>query len=108
MLSQEKCIPCSLGTPILTEEEIESLKPSISESWKIIEDLELSREYTFKDFKSAMAFANAIAELAEIEGHHPDLEIGWGYVEVFLTTHKIGGLSRNDFVMAAKIDKLSM
>lgn len=106
MLSGEKCIPCSIGTPILTLEEIETLKISLNENWKNIEDIELSREFKFDDFKSAMSFANKIAEIAEQEGHHPDLEIGWGYVEVYLTTHKIGGLSRNDFVLASKIDEL--
>lgn len=106
MLSGEKCIPCSLGTPILTMEEIEVLKASISDNWRTIQDLELAREFQFKDFKSALAFVNQIGEIAEAEGHHPDLELGWGYVEVYLTTHKINGLSRNDFIVAAKIDHL--
>ena len=75
--------------------------------WKLSEDWKkISRTFKFKDFKAAMEFANKIADVAEAEGHHPDLKVSWGKVRVELWTHSIGGLSENDFIMAAKIDAL--
>lgn len=77
--------------------------------WKVEEEdgkLKIEKEFTFLDFKSSLDFVNKIGEVAESEGHHPDIELSWGKVEVELSTHAIGGLSVNDFIMAAKINKL--
>ena len=76
--------------------------------WTLAKDFKkISKKFTFKNFAQAMEFANKITPIAESEGHHPDLSIGWGRVEVELTTHAIGGLSENDFILAAKIDKIA-
>lgn len=83
-------------------------KPYLDEikEWKVIDGKKIRREFKFKDFKEALAFVNKIGEIAEEEGHHPDIELGYGRVAVNLSTHAIGGLSTNDFIVAAKIDRL--
>lgn len=87
---------------------MDEVRPYLEEvkDWKVEEEKKLRREFKFKDFKEALAFVNKIGAIAEEEGHHPDIELGWGKVEVELSTHAIGGLSVNDFIMAAKIDKI--
>jgi 4a-hydroxytetrahydrobiopterin dehydratase len=95
------------GTPPISEEETRVLLREVDEQWDIKEGKRLVRKFKFPDFKQAFEFAAAIAELAESEGHHPDLEIGWGRVVVSSTTHVAGGLTRNDFILAAKIDQLT-
>lgn len=75
-------------------------------AWKIIDNKKLSREFKFKDFKEAMAFVNHVADIAESEGHHPDIYIFYNLVRLELSTHAVGGLSENDFILAAKIDTL--
>jgi 4a-hydroxytetrahydrobiopterin dehydratase len=105
-LLSKKCIPCEGGTLPLTKDEIDVLHEQVSR-WTVSEDLKkISNEFKFKDFAEAMVFANKIAALAEEEGHHPDLLVAWGKVGVELSTHAIGGLSENDFILAAKIDAL--
>ena len=105
-LTDKKCVACEGGIPPLTREEIAKFQPEVPK-WKVAPDaLSISHEFAFKDFKEAMAFANKIGDLAEEEGHHPELSIGWGKVGVHLTTHAINGLSENDFILAAKIDRL--
>jgi len=92
--------------PTLTESERAGLAPQVPE-WRVAEVsgvLRLAREFAFPDFKSAMAFAVAVGEIAEGEGHHPDLHVAWGKVVVETWTHKIHGLHRNDYILAAKID----
>lgn len=105
-LLAKKCIPCSIGAPTLTEEEIEELLPSLKEGWELLEDDKLEKNYKFKDFVEALDFVNKIGDLAEQEGHHPDIFLSWGQVIVQLWTHKIDGLHENDFILAAKIDEL--
>ncbi len=105
-LAAQRCEACNADTPRLLPDEIAQLRREIAAEWTVAHDRKLFRRYKFKDFKSAFAFAARIADLAEQEGHHPDLRIGWGYLEVELLTHAIGGLSRNDFILAAKIDSL--
>lgn len=105
-LTQSSCEPCRGGVPTLTDAEIEVLKPEVPK-WEVVEVdgiRRLRRTFEFADFKSAMAFAVAVGEIAEHEGHHPDLHVAWGKVIVETWTHKIHGLHRNDFVLAAKID----
>lgn len=105
-LTQSTCEPCRGGVPTLTDAEIAALKPEVPE-WEVVEVggiKRLRRAFDFADFKSAMAFAVGVGEIAEREGHHPDLHVAWGEVVVETWTHKIHGLHRNDFVLAAKID----
>jgi 4a-hydroxytetrahydrobiopterin dehydratase len=105
-LKEMKCVPCRGDEPTVTEEEINELKPKIPD-WKIIEQdgvNQLQRLFKFDNFAKALAFTNQIGEIAEDEGHHPKLVTEWGKVTVTWWTHKIGGLHRNDFIMAAKTD----
>lgn len=105
-LAKEKCEPCESGTGKLERKEIESLLETV-DGWQIVSlNAAIEKNWDFKNFKQALAFANQIGELAETEGHHPDITVGWGYVMVSLTTHSVQGLTRNDFIMAAKIDGL--
>lgn len=107
-LTRHKCIPCEKGAPVVTLDEINAYKHQIPD-WDIV-DIQgvqsLKRVFRFKNFKQAMAFVNQVGELAESEYHHPTLILDWGRVEVLWTTHKIKGLHKNDFSMAAKTDAL--
>ncbi|NLW21826.1 MAG: 4a-hydroxytetrahydrobiopterin dehydratase [Tissierellia bacterium] len=105
-LADKKCIPCSIGAPTLYPEEIEELKGSISQEWQVLDNKKLERTFKFKNFKEALDFTNKVGNIAEEEGHHPDIFLSWGKVIITLWTHKIGGLHENDFILAAKIDKL--
>lgn len=99
------CVPCSGDTPPLMAGEIELLLREVPDwTWKAYRHIE--REFRFKDFAEAIAFVNKVSAVAEAEGHHPDIELGWGYVRIKLITHAIDGLSENDFILAAKIDAL--
>jgi 4a-hydroxytetrahydrobiopterin dehydratase len=104
-LASERCIPCEQGTPPLQLEEALTLLRETDGKWQLSEDgRALTRQVTFKTFGRAMAFLNRMAEIAEREGHHPDFCLSrWNQVRLSLTTHAIGGLSRNDFVLAAKL-----
>ena len=105
-LSRKSCVPCRGGVPPLTPERAREYHAAVP-AWTLTPDAtRLTREFTFKDFKDAMAFVNRVAELAEAEQHHPDIAIHWNRVELVLWTHAIGGLHENDFVMAAKVDAL--
>ncbi len=104
-LSEKKCQPCRGGVPPLTAEEIEPLFEELVD-WELKDDNRLLKVYKFSDFKSALRLANKIGEIAEQEGHHPDLLVRWGELKIELWTHKINGLTESDFILAAKIDKL--
>jgi 4a-hydroxytetrahydrobiopterin dehydratase len=105
-LTQKKCVPCEGGVPPLGPEEVARLLPQLKD-WQVLENnRKLSKRFLFDDFKQAMAFVNKIADLAESEGHHPDFTVHYSVVDVTLWTHAIGGLSDNDFILAAKIDHL--
>lgn len=107
-LTRDTCVPCRGGVPTLTDEEIAALRPEVPK-WDVIEIADvkrLRRAFAFPDFKTAMDFAVRVGALAEEEGHHPDLHVAWGGVIVETWTHKIGGLHRNDFILAAKVDAL--
>lgn len=107
-LKDLECIPCKGGDPQLSEAEIDSLRPQVPEWQLIVQDGEkrLQRAFTFKDFAQALAFTNAVGKLAEEQDHHPSLLTEWGKVTVTWWTHKIRGLHRNDFIMAAKTDQI--
>lgn len=106
-LQNNKCVPCEIGTPPLTSEQIIALRPEISAQWQLIDGKKIERQFTFKDFVEAMKFVNEVAVLAEAEGHHPDIEIFYNKVTLTLWTHASNGLSENDFIMAKKIDLLN-
>ena|SRR3989344_6818524 len=106
-LAQKKCVACEGGTAPLGRDESQTLLKQVN-GWTLSGDVRwISKEFKFDDFAKAFAFAKKIADIAEEEGHHPDLQISWGKTTVELTTHAIKGLSENDFIIAAKIDKIA-
>ena len=106
-LLRRKCAPCEGGVAPLAAEAAWKLAAEVPD-WKVsIEPPRVSREFKFKDFAGAMKFVNRVAELAEAEGDHPDIHVHWNRVELVLWTHDIGGLSENDFIVAAKVDTLA-
>ena len=106
-LVERKCLPCEGGVPPLSREECERLMGQLLPEWRLSPDgRELQREWAFKDFHRTMSFVNALAHVANVEDHHPDLAIGYNYCRLRYSTHAIGGLSENDFICAAKIDRL--
>jgi 4a-hydroxytetrahydrobiopterin dehydratase len=109
ILTSEKCTACRRDSPRVTEAEIQELKPQVPD-WTLVERetiQRLERIFQLRDFAEALSFTNRVGALAEAEGHHPAILTEWGQVTVTLWTHKIRGLHRNDFVMAAKIDSLA-
>ena len=105
-LASKKCVPCKVGTPPLTQAEIEPLLNNLKLDWEVIDGKALKHEFKFKDFLESMEFVNKIAKIAEEEGHHPDIYIYYNKVIINLKTHNIRGLSENDFIVAAKVEKL--
>ncbi|MDP4020920.1 MAG: 4a-hydroxytetrahydrobiopterin dehydratase [Candidatus Adlerbacteria bacterium] len=107
-LAKKKCVPCEGGVKPYAPAEAQKMMGELTEGWMLIDEAHLLvKEFRFKDFAQAMAFANKVGEIAEAENHHPELSVGWGRVSVELTTHAIEGLSENDFILAAKIDEIS-
>lgn len=105
-LKNQKCIPCSIDTLPIQGTELRDIMEDLNEGWKLIDDIQLEKLFKFKDFKEALDFVNRVGEIAEEDGHHPDIELGWGRAKIKLMTHKIHGLSMNDFILAAKIDDI--
>lgn len=105
-LASRTCEPCHGGTPRLDGAAIAPLAAQVP-AWTVVDEHHLEREFTFGDFRSALALVNAIGDEAERQGHHPDLALAWGRVHVTLFTHAIDGLSEADFILAAHIDRLS-
>ncbi|MEK6373615.1 MAG: 4a-hydroxytetrahydrobiopterin dehydratase [Acidobacteriota bacterium] len=99
-------MPCRGGVPPLAGEELAALLRELGNGWRVVDGHHLEKEYPFPDFAEALAFTNRVGALAEEEGHHPDIYLAWGKVRITNWTHKIDGLSRGDFVLAAKIDRL--
>jgi len=105
-LAKKKCIPCEGNVPQLSEAEAMELLKQLDD-WSLIDEAHLlAKRFRFKDFAHTMEFLNKVAAIAEEEGHHPDLTVSYGSATVELMTHAIGGLSENDFIVAAKIDEL--
>jgi len=105
-LSEKSCVPCRGGIPPLTEPAAKDLLRR-TPGWSLAENgTRLQRSFEFRDFVAAMEFVNRVADIAEHEGHHPDIAIHWNKVDLVLWTHKIGGLHENDFILAAKINRL--
>jgi 4a-hydroxytetrahydrobiopterin dehydratase len=106
-LARRKCQSCKPGTPSLDETAAAELHSQIDPGWSRDATLAIRRELAFRNFRDAFGFATRVALLAESEGHHPDLELGWGRLAISLTTHAAGGLTDNDFILAAKVDRLA-
>ena len=106
-LSEKKCAPCEGGVKPLPPAKVKLLARQLHKDWKVAGDFKsLKRSLKFKDFYRTMSFVNALAYIANTEDHHPDLELGYDYCHVTYSTHSIGGLSVNDFICAAKLDRL--
>ena len=104
-LASRACVPCRGGVPPLKGEEITKLLSELN-AWSVVSEHHLIKVFKLRDFKEALAFVNRVGELAEVQGHHPDICFGWGRVEITIWTHKIDGLTESDFILAAKIDRL--
>ena len=105
VLAQETCIPCRGGVPPLKGEELDALQEKLGNGWQIINEHHLEKEYIFSDFRQAMDFTVKVGEVAENQGHHPDIYLAWGKVKLTIWTHKIDGLTESDFILAAKADQ---
>ena len=105
-LNSKKCIQCKIEVSKLKAIEIKSYLKKIKKGWKVIRNHHMEKEFKFKNFKEALSFTNKVGNIAEKEGHHPDIHLSWGKVKVIIYTHKINGLHENDFIIAAKIDKI--
>jgi 4a-hydroxytetrahydrobiopterin dehydratase len=105
-LCDRTCKPCQGGEEPLKGKALEPYRKQLSKAWQIQDEQHLERTFSFADFRQALDFTNQVGELAESEGHHPDICLGYGEVKIQLWTHKIGGLSEADFILAAKIDRI--
>ncbi len=106
LLKEMKCEPCNGNEEPLKGEQLEKFSQRLKNNWEVIDGKKIRHSFPFENFKRSMAFAQEIARIAEQQDHHPDLCVHYKSVDVELSTHKIGGLSENDFIMAAKIDEL--
>lgn len=104
-LADKKCVPCRGGVPALKGSDLEALHKSVP-GWSVVNEHHITRAFSFPDFRQALDFVNRVGELAEEQGHHPDILLAWGKAEITMWTHKIDGLTESDFIMAAKIDRL--
>ena len=109
-LLKKKCVPCEGGVVPFDTSEIHKYQKKI-DGWDVIKDKKdiffLEKNFKFKNFKESQKFVNNVGEISEKEGHHPEIIFGWGYAKINITTHAIEGLSENDFILAAKIDKIT-
>jgi 4a-hydroxytetrahydrobiopterin dehydratase len=104
-LAAKRCVPCSGGVPPVKGAGLVDLQEKLGGGWKIVDEHHLEKEYSFDDFKRALDFTNKVGQIAETEGHHPDVHLAWGLVRLTIWTHKIDGLSESDFILAAKADR---
>lgn len=107
-LADKTCVPCRGGIPPLQGKELVDIHHQLPEfaHWNVVNEHHIVRAYKFPDFRSALAFVNRVGEIAEEQGHHPDILLGWGKVEITTWTHAVDGLTESDFILAAKIDRL--
>ena len=104
-LAKKQCVPCRGGVPRLAGTELEALMAELGGGWNLVEEHHLEKEYRFSDFLGALEFTNRVGGIAEEQGHHPDIYLSWGRVELKIWTHKIDGLTESDFILAAKADE---
>jgi 4a-hydroxytetrahydrobiopterin dehydratase len=105
-LASRECVPCRGGVPPLKGEEIRKLLTQVDD-WEVVNEHHLKKEFRFSNFRESQGFVNRVGDLAEEQGHHPDICFGWGRAEITIWTHKIDGLTESDFILAAKIDKVA-
>ena len=105
-LAAKQCVPCRGGAAALKGAELSVLAEQLDDGWEVIDEHHLTRTWKFKDFREALAFTNKVGQLAEEQGHHPDIRLSWGRVSVDVHTHKVDGLTESDFILAAKLDRL--
>ncbi len=105
-LASRECVPCRGGTPPVAAAERDRLHARLDPGWSILDGRRLAREFRFPDFAAALAFTNRVGEIAATQNHHPDIALAWGRAGVTIWTHVIDGLTENDFILAAKIDRL--
>ncbi len=103
-LASKTCVPCRGGVPPLKGQELARLKSKV-EGWNVVNEHHLTKSFKFPDFRQALDFVNRVGEIAEQQGHHPDIFLTWGKVDITTWTHKIDGLTESDFIVAAKIDQ---
>ncbi len=104
-LASKHCVPCRGGVPPLAGKELERLAEQVP-GWRVVDGHHLTKTFKFPDFRQALAFVNKVGNVAEEEGHHPDILLSWGKAEVTTWTHAINGLTESDFILAAKIDRI--
>ena len=104
-LADKSCVPCSGGVPALKGDDLAAVAKQL-ETWTVVDEHHIERAFSFDDFKGALAFVNRVGEVAEAEGHHPDIYFTWGKARVKVFTHAIDGLTESDFVLGAKIDRV--
>jgi 4a-hydroxytetrahydrobiopterin dehydratase len=105
-LAAKTCAPCRGGIPPLGSADIATLHAELGNDWNVVAEHHLQKEFQFPDFRTALDFTNQVGAIAEEQGHHPDIYLAWGRVEITIWTHKIDGLHESDFILAAKIDRL--
>jgi len=105
-LASKQCVPCKGGVPPLEGAPLRALHDRLGSGWKLVDDHHLAKDYRFANFREALDFTNRVGEMAEEQGHHPDIELSWGRVKLLVWTHKIDGLTESDFIWAAKADQL--
>jgi|SRR5271156_363479 len=105
-LAEKDCVPCRGEATALKGAELAKLSAQLGGGWRILNETQLEKEFKFKDFRQALDFTEKVGELAEEQGHHPDIYLAWGKVKLNIWTHKINGLTESDFVLAAKADEL--
>lgn len=106
-LAEKECVPCKGGVGRLEGAQLQQYKGQINPAWQVVNGHHLERQFKFKDFREALEFTNRLGELAESQGHHPDIYLTWGKVKVSVWTHKVDGLTESDFILAAKTDQLA-
>jgi 4a-hydroxytetrahydrobiopterin dehydratase len=104
-LADRSCVPCRGGVPPLKGEELRALSDELGAGWDVVDEHHLEKRFEFPDFRTALDYTYRLGLVAEAEGHHPDIELGWGRAVVRIFTHKIDGLTESDFVLAAKADR---
>jgi len=107
LLTKSECVPCKGGVEPLKGNDLKELLTRLEPGWELINEHHIEKEYKFKNFRQGLEFVNKAGNLAESQGHHPEIYLTWGRVKIMLWTHKIGGLHKNDFIMAAKLDRIT-
>jgi 4a-hydroxytetrahydrobiopterin dehydratase len=104
-LASKSCVPCKGGVPPLKGDALKAIAAELGGGWRVVDEHHIEKEYRFRNFREALAFTRRVGEIAEKEGHHPDIHLAWGKVRLEIRTHKINGLTESDFVLAAKADR---